>query len=459
MTTMIDIDPCSGYMVKTKDDVKRLIAENNIEMIRLEFADLHGINRGKLVPANMVDALFEPGISFCAAIMIMGFDNAVAEVKGLSENNYDDLSLIADPSTFVILPYLEKTAMMLGDVYYHHKPMSQAPRWFLKNMITKYQELGFNPISASELEFFLFNKSADGCLKPYTNKLCNCYTANTRMDPLGFLNKMTNTLKNMDFTILYMNHEYYPGQYEYNWSHCQALRNADETSLFKGIAKEIADQNGLFTTFMAKPKNDNGGSGCHFHISLNDLNSGDNIFYDPQGKDEMSDVMKQFIAGVIKHARPLTALLSPTINCYKRYRLDSFAPVHIGWGYDNRTTYVRIPEDRGKATRVEVRAGSAAANPYLALGGILAAGLDGIMNHLELPPAVTTDLYHDSDRQVEMVPRSLFRALTELEQDEWLCDCLGKELVTSYIALKQMEVDNYTYMVTDWEWDNYAYHI
>lgn len=453
------IDVGTGYKILTGGNVKSLIREKGIEMIRLEFVDLHGINRGKLVPAEMIDVLLDDGIPFCSAIMVMGFDNSVAEVKGFSEYNYDDMSVIADPSTFVVLPYLEKTALMLGDIYYHHEPMKQSPRWFLKSMIKKYQDLGYNPISASELEFFLFNKNGNGTFTPYTNQTCNCYTANTRMDPMGFLSKLTSSLNNMDFTILYMNHEFYPGQYEYNWSHCQALRNADETSLFKGITKEIADQNGLFTTFMAKPKNDNGGSGCHFHISLSDMQSGENLFFDRETENQISALMKHFIGGVIKHARALTAFLSPTVNCYKRYRPDSFAPCHIAWGYDNRTSFIRVPEDRGKATRVEVRAGSAAANPYLALGGILAAGLDGLLNHIEPPPVVTTDMYHDTHVQLEMVPRSLFRALSELEQDQWLCRCFGEDLVNTFIALKKLEVDDYTYMVTEWEWNNYSYHI
>jgi len=454
-----ETDLNTGYKPLSPEAVKSLIREKGIEMIRIEFCDLHGINRAKLIPADMVDVLFESGIPFCAAIMAMGFDNSVAEVNGLKEYNYDDLIVIADPSTFVVLPYLEKTALMLGDIYYHHKPMTQSPRWFLKKIIKRYQELGYNPISASELEFFLFNKTGDGNYTPYTNQTCNCYTANTRMDPMGFLGKLTSALKNMNFTILYMNHEFYPGQYEYNWSHCEALRNADEAAMFKGITKEIADQNGLFSTFMAKPKNDNGGSGCHFHISLSDLESGENIFYDNGRHGQMSQVMNHFIGGILKHARGLTAILSPTVNCYKRYRPDSFAPCHIGWGFDNRTTFIRIPEERGKATRVEVRAGSAAANPYLALGGILAAGLDGLLNSIEPPPVITTDLYHDASVQSNIVPRSLFRALAELEQDQWLCECLGDDLVSTFIALKNLEVENYTYMVTDWEWKNYSYHI
>jgi glutamine synthetase len=147
------------------------------------------------------------------------------------------------------------------------------------------------------------------------------------------------------------------------------------------------------------------------------------------------------------------------VNCYKRYVPDSFAPCFIGWGHDNRTTFIRIPEDRGRGTRIEVRAGSAAANPYLAFGSVLAAGLDGIKNNLEPPELVTSDLYHDKDRQKSFVPRSLYRALEELKKDEWLCENLGIELVDVFTAMKSHEVETYTNMVTDWEWDTYSYHI
>jgi glutamine synthetase len=459
MGNEIEFSTKTGYKKLTKEEVKAVIAEKGIEMIRLEWADIHGISRGKTLPSDMIDTIFESGIPFCSAVLAQCFDNQIAEAKGLIENHYDDMCVRPDPSTFVVLPHVEKTALLLGTLYYHGKPMKQSPRGFLQRMIDEYNKLGLNPIAAGELEFFLFKKEADGTFPPYTNKVNNCYTDNSRVDPLGYLYKLTKTFKNMGFKILYMNHEYYPGQYEYNWKHGPALRNADETFLFKSISKDIADQNDLYITFMAKPKNENGGSGCHVHFSLDDINTGEDLFYDEKAEDGMSDLMKYFVAGILKHARALTALLAPTVNCYKRYVPDSFAPCYIGWGNDNRTTFVRIPEDRGKGTRVEVRAGSAAANPYLAFGGILAAGLDGIKNKLEPPAIITSDLYHDKDKQKHFVPRSLYRALEELEKDECLCESVGKELIDTFVAMKRIEVETYTNMVTDWEWDTYSYHI
>lgn len=458
MDTNFEIDKSTGHKKITRDEVKGLIKKHGIEMLRLEFVDLNGISRGKLLPADMIDEMLDHGIAFAAATLAVCFDGNVAGVKGITEC-YDDLKVKADPSTFVVLPYLEKTALIIGDLYYHEKPMKQSPRGFLKRMIKEYQNMGLNPIAASELEFFLYNKAGNDIVVPYTDKPGNVYTSSNRVDPKGILPTFTKTFREMDFKVLYMNHEFFPGQYEFNWNHSQALRSADETIIFKSLCKDIADMNNMFATFMAKPSTDSGGSGCHFHVSLNDMERGENIFYDSNGAEGMSKLMYNFVAGVLKHAKPLTAFLAPTVNCYKRYRPDSFAPYYIGWGYDNRTTYIRIPEERGKATRVELRAASAAANPYLALGAILAAGLDGIKHNIEPPEIVKTDHYHDDSKQSEILPRTLERALAELEQDEWLRECIGEDLINNFLSIKQLEVETFTTVVTDWEWKTYSYHV
>ncbi|ADQ13691.1 glutamine synthetase family protein [Halanaerobium hydrogeniformans] len=449
----------SGYPRISERYIKYRLKEENIKMIRVEYTDLNGVNRSKLLPVDMIDHVFEEGISFCTAIMSMSFDNKIAEVDYIEENNYDDFKIFADPSTFKILPHIDNTALLLGDLYHNGEKMKQSPRWFLKRMIREYQKLGYNPISANELEFFLFNRKKDGGFVPYTNKAGNCYTSDYRIDPNQFLGKMTETFKEMDFQVLYMNHEFYPGQYEYNWKHGSVLRNADEGVLFKGISKEIAHQNNLFITYMAKPLDDNGGSGGHFHFSIEDIVSGENLFYDRDKEDGMSELMHNFAAGILKHAKALTAFLAPTINCYKRFQPNSFAPYYIGWGYDNRTAFLRVPKERGGATRLEVRAGSAAANPYLALASILAAGLDGIKNELEPEPISEEDLYYQDIDERERVPKSLELALAALKKDQWLKECAGHDLVDNFVKLKELEVNKFFNSVTDWEWDFYAYHV
>lgn len=451
-------DKLTGLEKLTLEEIKRKMKENQIDMIRLEYTDILGVNRGKLMPASMVDEIFGDGIAFAAVSLLMSFNNKIMPSKYFSETS-DDMKVIGDASTFMILPHCSHTALVLGDLYYKDKGLTQAPREFLKKMIREYHKLGLDPIAASELEFYVYKKLEDGSVEPYSNHPCTCYTANRRIDPKRFLYKLTQSFEKIGFNVLYMNHEYYPGQFEYNWRHSKILRAADESALFKALSKDIAEMDDLMVTFMAKPKNAAGGSGCHFHISLNDMDSNENIFYDQEKENGIADNMRYFIGGLIKHAKGISAFLAPTVNCYKRYQPDSFAPIYIGWGYDNRTTYIRIPGERGKGTRLEIRAGSAAANSYLALGAILAAGLDGIKNKIEPPEVVTTDLYHDVTKQKEMLPNALFKAVDCLEEDEWLTECAGKELIDAFVQLKRSEVAEYKKYVTDWEWDTYSYHI
>ena len=451
-------DILTGLNIPTIDEVKSIIKEKNITMIRLEYTDILGVNRGKLMPVSMIDEIFEEGISFCTASLLMSFNNEIVGSDYMSDTS-DDMKVIGDISTFTTLPHCEHTALVLGDIYYNDKPLLQAPREFLKKMIKMFHKLRLDPIAASELEFFVYKKDENGVISPYTNELCTCYQANRRLDPSRFLYKLTQSFEQMNFNVLYMNHEYFPGQFEYNWKHTKILRAADESALFKSLSKDIAEDLNLMITFMAKPKKADGGSGCHFHVSLNDMNTGLDACYDKESPDKLSKTMKYFIGGLIKHAKAISAFLAPTVNCYKRYQPDSFAPIYIGWGYDNRTTYIRIPNERGKGTRLEVRAGSAATNPYLALGGILAAGYDGIVNKIEPPKVITTDLYHDESQQTDRLPRSLYKAIEALNEDEVIKKSVGIELVEAFSKLKTKEIDEYKKYVTDWEWNTYSYHV
>ncbi|MBS7525115.1 glutamine synthetase [Fusibacter paucivorans] len=451
-------DKYTGHEQLTIADMKKMIEENGIEMIRLEYTDILGINRGKLMPVSMLEEIIHEGIAFCIASLQMSYDNDIVPSRFISET-CEDMKIIGDPSTFTLLPHCEQTAMILGDLYFGGAPVEQSPRGFLKKMVEAYHAIGLDPIAASELEFYVYNKTTDGSIVPYTNQPATCYTVNKRIDPKRFLYQMTNTFSKMGFNVLYMNHEYYPGQFEYNWRHANAVRAADENALFKSMSKDIAELNDLMVTFMAKPKEAPGGSGCHFHVSFNDLETGENVCYDPEKPDGISDTLKHFIGGLCKHALGITPFLSPTINCYKRYQPDSFAPIFIGWGYDNRTTYIRVPNERGKATRMEIRAASAASNPYLAMASILAAGLDGIMNKIEPPEVVTTDLYRDISRQTQALPTTLSSSLDALEADDILLDSVGKELTDLFVKLKRKEATEYKKFVTDWEWMTYSYHV
>jgi glutamine synthetase len=252
------------------------------------------------------------------------------------------------------------------------------------------------------------------------------------------------------------NHEFSPGQFEINLGHSELTGAADRSFRLKSAVQEIARHRGLLATFMAKPFNDEGGSGFHVHLSVND-SSGANVFGDPSGPDGLSAVGRHAVGGVLRHARALSALLNPTINSYKRFGPDTLAPWLIDWGLDNRSAMVRIPPERGAAARMEVRLGDATANPYLAMAAVGAAVCLGITGKVE-PPAKLEGYGYDRSR-AEVLPMHLSDALDALEADRELTGVLGEYFVTSFLAYKRNEVERFERFVTDWEFREYAYHL
>jgi glutamine synthetase len=251
------------------------------------------------------------------------------------------------------------------------------------------------------------------------------------------------------------NHEFMNSQYEINLRHAPALTAADRAFRLKAAVKDVAAQAGLVATFMGKPFNDQGGSGFHFHVSAD--RDDDNAFFDRTGADGVSDELRRFTGGVLAHARGLMALLNPTVNAYRRIVPDSLAPINVSWGWDNRTTFVRIPAERGRATRVELRIGDGSANPYLAVAAILFAGLHGLRDELTLPDPIDGDAY--TDESAAQVPLSLEAALDALEADEYLRDAIGDAIVTPFLAMKRFEIERHRAWVSDWERDEYLHHL
>jgi glutamine synthetase len=247
-------------------------------------------------------------------------------------------------------------------------------------------------------------------------------------------------------------------QYEINLRHADALTAADRAFRLKTAVKDIAAQNGLVATFMGKPFNDQGGSGTHVHISLG--RDGRNAFDAPEQPDGIAPDMRAFIAGVLHHAHALMALLNPTINAYRRIQPDSLAPTHANWGWDNRAAFIRIPPERGGATRIEVRVGDGAANPYLAIAALLAAGNHGIRAGMTPPPPVSGDAYRAAPDVIGApLPPSLDEALDALEADEVLKSAIGPEIVEPFLAIKRFETERHRAWVSDWDRDEYLHHL
>ena len=284
------------------------------------------------------------------------------------------------------------------------------------------------------------------------------YTVGPQVDPGGVVRGITEALAGLGLEAFAFNHEFMNSQYEINLRYADALTAADRAFLLKAAVKDVAAMNGLVATFMGKPFNDQGGSGTHLHVSLNRDDS--NAFHDADGQDGVSAEMRAFTAGVVEHATALMAFLNPTINAYRRIEPDSLAPTHANWGWDNRSTFVRIPPERGPATRMELRVGDGSANPYLAIAAVLAAGADGVRRELEPAAPLEGDAYRaDPSVAGAPLPATLEEALDALEADELLAAALGPEIVNTFLAMKRFEIERHRAWVSDWEIDEYLHHL
>jgi glutamine synthetase len=326
----------------------------------------------------------------------------------------------------------------------------------VRRVVGQISDLGYTLTCGPELEFYLCQRDADGNWRRYANELGNVYVVGRKGDPRGLLLHMLRQLRDAGLHVTAANHEFAPGQFEINLGHSELADAADRSFRLKSAVQEIARQQDLLATFMAKPFNDEGGSGFHVHVSLGD-EAGVNVFGDPRGQDGLSTPGRHAIGGVLQHARALSALLNPTINSYKRFGPDTLAPWLVDWGLDNRSAMVRIPPERGAGARMEVRLGDATANPYLAMAAVGAAVYLGIADKVE-PPAKLEGYGYDAS-QAEMLPLRLPDALDALEADTELSGVLGDYFVTSFLSYKRNEIERFERFVTDWEFREYAYHL
>jgi glutamine synthetase len=354
---------------------------------------------------------------------------------------------VADLSTGRVLPWEPDTAWFIADLH-HDRGLS--PRGALRRVCAQLEASELSALVAPELEFYLLHSGGER--GRYGAGTGLAYTTGRRADPTGAVKRMHRVLDELGLDVTTAHHEFSPGQFEINLHHGAALEAADRAFLFKEAVRELAHRDGLDANFMAKPFSDAEGSSYHLHVSL--MRHGENVFAEPDGEHGLSDMCLAFTAGVLAHAEGLTALGAPTINGYRRLVPESMAPTRADWGHDHRFTYIRIPPQRNAATRLEVRAGDATANPYLLQAGILLAGLDGVQRGLR-PDAPHVG---GADSRGRVLPASLARALDALETDEVLVDGLGYELVRTFVALKRNEVERERRHVSDWDWAEYAFH-
>jgi glutamine synthetase len=425
------------------------IERHNIHTVRMAYIDMQGVVRGKFVPASTFIELVEHGggAYFCAATLC--WDIQCDVIDGLSfsswESGFEDLLAKPDLSTFRIVPWRDGTAMVLSDLFATDgEPLSFSPRTVLRNVIAEVEKEGFEPIMASELEFYLLSEAN----MPLYDGI-HCYELFKGTEVEAVLFDIRNALVDMGIHIEASNVEYGPAQIEVNLRFTNALSAADETCMFKQCVKEVARNHGFRASFMPKIWQEQSGSGYHVNQSLRKTD-GDGAFL--TADEGMSDVMRHYLAGLVRYAPELYVLGAWSINAYKRQAPLSFAPTRLNWGMDNRTTAVRALLS-GEETRLENRGASSDANPYLVFAGNLAAGLEGIRQGLEPPEAVVGNGYEPG--MGEELPTSLADATALFASSQLARQYFGDAFVDGFITICEHEIAAYKSVVHQWERDRY----
>jgi glutamine synthetase len=441
-----------------EDAAARLIAQG-VDVVRIGYSDLIGTERGRDLLVNRFARTVGDGIAFCRSVYGTTPMGDVVDIEGGLSAGLPDVLAFPDISTFQPVPWEPGVVHCIADVFNPDgSPSMESPRAVLKRVVEQFAELGMRPMVGPELEFYVLDRDlqAPSGWKRYGEATGNVYVAGRKGDPDNVLLRTLRQLSDYGLDVVAANHEFASGQFEINLWHSEALNAADRAFRFKAAVKELARTYDKLATFMAKPFNDEGGSGFHLHFSTWS-DDDEPLFDDAGGEFGLSKTARAAIAGVLAHAPALAALLNPTINSYKRFGPDTLAPWLVDWGLDNRSAMVRIPPERGRASRLELRLGDASANPYLAIAGLLAAARLGISEGLETPDPL--EGYGYDPTKADKLPGDLSTALDALEADTALTDALGRPFVAAFLAYKRDELERFSHFVTDWEFREYAYHL
>lgn len=427
----------------------------NIDVLRVIYADIIGTIRSKDLLVRELDKISHGGPTFCQGVWVTTTQGGVLDGADVLSNGLGDFFSQIVPGGWRALPWEPGVAYVVaGANEPDGQPNPLSPRVLLERMIGKFSDLGYVPVVGPELEFYIADRTEGGGFQRSLAATGRVYTSGATVDPKGTFLHLLRMLDQMRIGVFAGNHEFSPGQYEINIWHGEALDACDRILMLKAGVKDVVARLGQAATFAGKPWGDEGGSGFHLHISLTDTD-GTNLMHDDGG--DMSTLAKQMIAGIVTHARALTAICNPTINAFKRLGPDTLAPARGNWGFDNRSAMLRIPPERGQGTRLEMRLGDGAANAYLLTAALLAASLDGIQRALEVPdPSVG---YAYDDERFDLLPLSLGDALDALRADTILTDIIGGELINVFEVMKRDEIVRYTAAVddpgtreiTDWE--------
>ena len=436
----------------TKDDIFRMVEEEDVEFIRLQFTDIFGTLKNIAITSSQLEKALDNKCMFDGS-----------SVEGFVRIEESDMYLYPDYDTFEIFPWRPqqgKVARLICDVYTPDgKPFEGDPRWILKKTIKEANEMGYRFDVGPECEFFLFHTDDNGLPTTLSHEKAGYFDLGPNDLGENIRRDMVLTLEEMGFEIEASHHEVAPAQHEIDFKYGEALETADKIMTYKLTVKTIAKRHGLYASFMPKPKYGMCGSGMHINMSLFNK-EGQNIFVDENDKNGLSKEAYNFIAGLMKHMRSMTAIINPIVNSYKRLVPGYEAPTYIAWSATNRSPLIRVPAARGLGTRVELRSPDCATNPYLAIAVCLAAGLDGIKNNLQPVDSIQRDIYSMTDEErdeagIENLPKNLYEAIQEMRKSDFVKGVLGKEVFKKYIKAKEEEWMEYTSQVTDWEIDRY----
>lgn len=436
----------------TREDVLRLANEEGVKFIRLQFTDILGTIKNVEIPFSQLEKALDNK---------MMFDGS--SIEGFVRIEESDMYLFPDLDTWLVFPWTAekgKVARLICDIYNPDgTPFEGDPRNNLKRILSQMEELGFTDFNLGpEPEFFLFKLDVNG--EPTLELNDNGGYFDLAPTDLGenCRRDIALELEEMGFEIEASHHEVAPGQHEIDFKYANALKACDDIQTFKLVVKTIARKHGLHATFMPKPLFGVNGSGMHCNMSL--FKSGVNSFFDEKGDLQLSVTARQFLAGIIKHATSFTAITNPTVNSYKRLVPGYEAPCYVAWSARNRSPLIRIPASRGLSTRVEVRSVDPAANPYLAMSVLLAAGLDGIKNNLEAPKPIDRNIYVMDKKEREEagitdLPATLHAALEQLKTNEVIVGALGEHIFEHFVEAKEIEWDMFRTQVHPWEREQY----
>lgn len=435
---------------RTKQDVLKLVKQNDVKFIRIWFTDILGQLKSFAITSEELEGAFDEG---------MGFDGS--SIKGFARIDESDMIAKPDPTTFQLLPWRPKekaVARMFCDILKPDgTPYEGDPRYALKRNLERLKKKGYTFYLGPELEFFYFK---DACGTQILDE--GGYFDLTTLDAASDLRRETVlTLEAMGIKVEYSHHEVAPSQHEIDLRYTDALTMADNVMTYRVVVKEVATKYGCYATFMPKPLFGQNGSGMHTHQSL--FKGSKNVFHDAKDKYYLSKIAKGYIAGILKHAPEITALCNQWVNSYKRLVPGFEAPVYISWAMRNRSTLVRVPmykPGKEKATRVEFRSPDPSCNPYLAFSVMLAAGLEGIDKGYKLPEPIEKDIFQLSDNEknkmdIKSLPGNLAKAIEITEGSQVVRKALGDHIFNNFITSKKLEWDEYRTRIHPYEIKRY----